>query len=276
LVYPANGATGIPLTPILIWTHKCIPDSFRLQIATDSLFINKITDQSGITVASYAVLPATMLTNTKYYWRVYGVNVAGTGKWSIVSNFTTLSTLTLVFTEFTGSYNNLHNLINLEWKTSGETNNHYFIIERSTDALVFNPIGNVPALSPQPEQNRYWFADMHPPGGNVFYRLKQVDADGKFSYSNTITVVEKISADALLLFPNPVKDICTLQLPDSRNGFLVTITDEVGSVLLKITGKAYERTVTLNLEKLPPGSYAIRAVELKTGRRLLKKIVRGE
>ncbi len=89
LLTPANGATNIARNTTLTWMHKCMPDSFRIQIAPDTLFTNIVADQSVTGVTSYQTISGALQPGTKYYWRVNGVNAAGKGKWSQVSVFTT-------------------------------------------------------------------------------------------------------------------------------------------------------------------------------------------
>ncbi len=89
LVSPANNATGIPLTPTLTWVQKCLPDSFRLQIATDSMFGNIVLTQGNISITTVTFTDGILVGTNKFYWRVAGVNKAGVGKWSTVNNFTT-------------------------------------------------------------------------------------------------------------------------------------------------------------------------------------------
>jgi hypothetical protein len=94
LTAPANNATSISLTPGLSWTHQCMPDSFRLQIATDSLFVNILLNQGKITGTSFALPAGILVGANKFYWRVAAVNTAGAGKWSVVNNFSTSSVIT--------------------------------------------------------------------------------------------------------------------------------------------------------------------------------------
>ncbi len=276
LVFPSNGATGIPLTPILVWSHKCIPDSFRLQIATDSLFTNMIANQPGISITNYTILPGVLLANTKYYWRVYGVNAAGPGNWSVVNNFTTLSILATTYIDLAGTYNNANHFIDLAWITVNDINNHHFIVERSADGIVFNAIGTIPALFPASAQNQYQYQDKNPLNGNNFYRIKQVDVDGKYSYSKTITVTTKNAGYELLVFPNPVKNICILQLPDAKDVFSITLSNAAGAVLLKINSKINEQQVPVGMQGLAPGIYSIRVIGLKTGSAMTRKIIKSE
>jgi hypothetical protein len=277
LVYPVNGATGIPLTPVLIWSHKCIPDSFRLQIATDSLFTAIVTDQPGIITTNYTVLPGSLLANKKYYWRVYAVNAAGVGKWSIVNNFTTISTLAVKYISFNGKYNDSRNTIDLAWTTVNETNDHHFDIEKNTGGIVFTVIGTIPALSASSTQNTYQFSDNTPFAGSNFYRIRQADTDGKYSYSTTITITVKNSTGELVISPNPVKDICTLQLPAlSVNGYSIVISNAAGAVILRTSSKMNEKSIDLDLRQFSPGLYSIRVTDLRTGTSICKKIVKAE
>ena len=276
LVYPANAANNIPLTPILIWSHKCIPDSFRLQIATDSLFATIVKDQPGITITNYTVLPGTLLPGTKYYWRVYGVNAAGFGNWSAVNNFTTLAVLATTYIDLAGTYNSANHLIDLAWITVNDINNHHFVIERSADGIVFNGVGTIPALSSSVPQNSYRFQDKDPLTGNNFYRIRQVDADGKYSYSKIITVSTNHAGDELIVFPNPVKNICTLQFPHTKSTFVIMISNAEGATLVKINSKINEQWVPVSMQGFAPGIYSIRVVDLKTGSVMTKKIIKSE
>ena len=109
LTIPVNNATGIALTPTLTWTQKCLPDSFRLQIATDSLFSNLVLNQGNISGPAFALAAGILVGANKFYWRVAGINKAGVGNWSTANNFSTNSVIScpggnsFYFTNLTGS-----------------------------------------------------------------------------------------------------------------------------------------------------------------------------
>ena len=275
LNFPSNNAIGISLTPALTWTAPCMADSFRLQIATDSLFTAVVKDQSTITTTNYTVTTGILNTSTKYFWRVYGVNAAGVGKWSTVYNFTTASVLPLTFISFDGIYNNVLNVIDLHWTTANEINNHHFIIERSTDGISFTAIGTMPASLQPSTQNNYAFQDKNMVTGNNFYRLVQVDVDGRYSYSKIIHVNTTTDlSNELLVFPNPVKAFCTIQLPDPATPYCAMITDEKGAVLLKKNSKEHEKNISFKLSGLAPGVYFVKLIDLRTGVVISKKIIK--
>lgn len=97
------------------------------------------------------------------------------------------------------------NSIKLNWVTATETNNDYFTVEKSTDGYLFETVGNVDGAGNSKETLNYTSVDYNPIDGFNYYRLKQTDFDGNFSYSNIIAVdysKKKILADADV-FPNP-------------------------------------------------------------------------
>jgi N-acetylneuraminic acid mutarotase len=92
LISPVNGSIGVSLIPLLDWNDASGAISYRIQISSDSTFATIQWDTSGITV-SQAQVPAEKLTlSTKYYWRVNATNSVGSGPWSTIWNFTTVTT----------------------------------------------------------------------------------------------------------------------------------------------------------------------------------------
>ena len=275
LTAPANNATGISVTPVLSWTHKCTPDSFRLQIASDSLFTNVVIDQAAITATNYTVPAAILNAVTKYYWRVYAVNAAGTGKWSRTNNFTTAATLPLTFISFTAAYNRNSKLVQLNWVTANEINSLYFIIEKSDDGRAFTTIGNIPAALQTSTYNSYSLNDKNDVSGKKFYRVKQVDAYGSYHYSSIIMVtVNYNSHTGLTVFPNPVRDICTIQMPASLKGYNLVITDAKGQHLLQINSLINQKSIAINFNRFASGAYYIRLTDIQTGVCIKQKIIK--
>jgi hypothetical protein len=91
LVAPPNGATNIPLTPMLYWNSSPGASSYRLQLARSSSFNSPIFDT--ITTSTQIAIPPGILNfMTVYYWRLSIINCAGTGQWSAIWVFVTNST----------------------------------------------------------------------------------------------------------------------------------------------------------------------------------------
>ncbi|HEY5125231.1 MAG TPA: T9SS type A sorting domain-containing protein, partial [Ignavibacteria bacterium] len=87
LVAPPNNSTNQPPTVLLDWDSLASASSYRIQIATDSLFNSMIYDTSGVTRSYLQMRPFILFANVKYFWRINAVNLAGTGPWSVVWNF---------------------------------------------------------------------------------------------------------------------------------------------------------------------------------------------
>ena len=105
---------------------------------------------------------------------------------------------------------------NLNWATASEINNSHFEIERSYDGRAFETVGEVAGNGNSQHQITYRYLDemISPTENNVFYRLKQVDFDGAFEYSD----IRVVRFDALgnhlnlVAYPNPITDDLTLMV----------------------------------------------------------------
>jgi hypothetical protein len=95
--------------------------------------------------------------------------------------------------------------VELDWLTYSEIRNDYFIIERSTDGISFQSIGEVAGSGDSFEEIKYYFTDENPPGVDiVYYRLKQVDFDGTESVHDIRSVrLKNIDFLSLQIIPNP-------------------------------------------------------------------------
>jgi hypothetical protein len=115
-------------------------------------------------------------------------------------------TLPVALSSFTASL--VKNQHQLNWSTSSETNNAGFEIESSLDGINFNKIGFVASKGTNSNQNlNYTFQDKLAQYGTTYYRLKQLDLDGKFSYSDTRFINNQLSAlRGVKVYPNPTED----------------------------------------------------------------------
>ncbi|MCX6290527.1 MAG: hypothetical protein NT126_02030, partial [Bacteroidetes bacterium] len=96
-----------------------------------------------------------------------------------------------------------------DWSTASEINNDYFTLERSSNGLEFYEIGKIRGAGNSSVTLNYSFPDEHPLTGISYYRLKQTDFDGRFSYSPVVMISYK-KDQKFYLYPNPSKDIVYL------------------------------------------------------------------
>jgi hypothetical protein len=145
--------------------------------------------------------------------------------------------LPIQLSSFTGSYSN--GLATLNWQTSQELNSDHFELFRSYDGVDFTSVTKIKSAGISNTIKNYSFQD-HVSGSNhVYYRLKQVDKDGKESYSSTVSLSMGANLGANI-FPNPF-----------TNNFTVTINSAKTSVAtLKIQNTSgqvvYSKNINLN------------------------------
>jgi hypothetical protein len=137
----------------------------------------------------------------------------------------------------------------LEWTTQYEKNNARFDIERSRDeSLSFAKIGSVHSATNPDIENHYSFLDPAPWPGINYYRLKQVDMDGKWTYSKTISVDN--SREELIVFPNPANNQIWIGRQSKASTFV--ITNNAGQTLKSGSTGGDEY---IDIHDLPAGIY---------------------
>ncbi|GAB1348092.1 hypothetical protein MASR1M107_03030 [Ignavibacteriales bacterium] len=149
----------------------------------------------------------------------------------------------------------------LDWTTATETNNLGFEVERSTDGLSFNKIGFVKGAGSTTDKQAYKFVDNSAPTGTIYYRLRQIDLNGEFAYSNSVEV-DIATANTFSLqqnFPNPFNPSTTIKfsLPTAAK-VNITVYDMMGSEVTKIADKDFaagSHQLNFNAANLASGSY---------------------
>ena len=152
--------------------------------------------------------------------------------------------------------------VRLAWAIASEQNSTAFDVERSTDGRTFAAIGTVAAAGSSSSARSYGFEDHQVPKSlsppvPLYYRLKQVDADGSFSYSPVRVVGLKGAAEGLSLFPNPATTGATLT--DTTPSSLVQVYDALSRLVTSATADASGTAALALPAGLPTGVYVVRA-----------------
>ncbi len=180
----------------------------------------------------------------------YTLSADSTGYNFIVSRFNETAALPIKLASFTGVLNK--NTVELNWVTASEFNSSYFSVERS-GGLSFAAIGKVNCQGNSNQLQQYTFADLQPLQGNNYYRLKQVDKDGKFAYSNTVHIVLG-TLPYLKAYPNPAKNSVSISgLGPSAS---LSLIDVSGKTIRQSVANG--NTCAFNIQSLAPGIYFIR------------------
>lgn len=101
---------------------------------------------------------------------------------------------------------NLTDKVELNWATASEFENDFFTIERSSDGLNFNPIEFIEGAGTTHTTHHYHTFDQQPLAGQSYYRLKQTDINGMYTYSETVSINRHQKMDELVVYPNPATE----------------------------------------------------------------------
>lgn len=184
----------------------------------------QITDASSAnnSIAAIALL------DDKLYVAGYGQYPGNLG---VVARYLIASggPLPVTLIDFEGSLKN--KIVLLEWQTASEHNLSHFTIERSSDGRIFNRnINSVNALGNSNTKIHYSTVDNQPLNGYNYYRLKSVDIDGKFKYSQIVAVNNR-SIFTLQINPNPATNMLFLKINSNSEKTNYQIIDVMGRKL---------------------------------------------
>lgn len=170
----------------------------------------------------------------------------------------------------------------LLWVTASELNNDRFIIEKSPDGINFFPIGQVPGHGTTSVVHNYTFNDPNPFNGYNYYRLKQVDFDGTFSYSNIILI--DVSAAVVVnetrlenVYPNPTGgDLHVVMAVAKPGNMTLKVYNIIGELLHKdAVGFEKGRNIyVLNTDRFAEGTYVLIVEDPESGKAFSAKFIK--
>ena len=150
-------------------------------------------------------------------------------------------------------------IVKTDWITASEKNNDYFTVERSRDALQFEPIANIDGAGNSTILRFYSFDDTKPPAGLSYYRLKQTDYDGTVAYSRVVPV--KFRNAQITVFPNPASGTFFIDFSAMEDAtFDLKLIDMSGRVVMenRLSLEAgSERLAEIRTDRLAKGLYSV-------------------
>lgn len=162
--------------------------------------------------------------------------------------------------------------VQIDWETASETNNDYFIVERSPNGLDWEELEKVDGVGNSTSLQRYQAFDYHAYTPIAYYRLKQVDLDGEHVYSEIRAVsINKTSNNFLSVYPNPTTDQVTLKAEAIEELSTIRLFNSLGKEVtpaVKVLGKN-QTNMILDLSNLSSGVYYI---QTKTRRIIIQKV----
>lgn len=181
------------------------------------------------------------------------IEVSGFSNFHVINENTGI-TVPVSLADFHGFQRN--RIIHLNWNTYSEINNQGFDVQRLNEQNNWVTIGFVNGHGNSDQEFNYQFDDIDPNIGTNYYRLKQIDFNGHFSYSKTISVDFDKETDGLYIYPNPASDYVQIKNPSSSN-INFEIYDLAGK-LLKESAVEKNSEVRLSLANLDNGTYFLR------------------
>ncbi len=176
-------------------------------------------------------------------------------------NFSVDGTLPLTWLSFTAERSGTNNAL-LKWTTANEINNNHFDIERSTDGTSFNKVATMAAGKNSSAQQQYSYLDKLMPKGIYYYRIKQVDNDGHYTYSAQVRVTIDASGVSWSFVPNPAKDHITISIMTGVNPTAISISDASGKTVYANNNAAQLAAGSLDipLHRFANGTYFIKVI----------------
>ncbi len=154
-----------------------------------------------------------------------------------------------------------NSVVRLNWQTATETNNSHFEIQRSHDGIVFERLEQMPGAGNSSRERTYTTLDPKPYKGLSYYRLKQVDFDGNFAFSDIVTVMISPTGSVEIKvenYPNPASDVLYLninstEILEAELNFMNTVGQRVRQEKLSLSNGLNK--IKLDISELIPGYY---------------------
>jgi hypothetical protein len=196
----------------------------------------------------------------------FEVTLPGTSQFGTWALSNVISPLPIELLTFEAQWKN--GVVNLYWITATEKNNDYFTVEKSERGDNFIPFKNIPGAGNSTQALTYQTIDSEPFREITYYRLKQTDYDGSFTYSPIRAVKSEQKKSASGIYPNPATRDVYIILSADDAGLPVILSDPSGSVRMVSKAESADRPLYWNIESLPAGLYFI-----KTGSGVVHKLV---
>ena len=159
-------------------------------------------------------------------------------------------------------------VISLNWSTEFEIDAKEFIVERA-EGTEFRRVGTIPSNVNSSTKKSYSFNDRNENAGNTYYRLKNVDLDGKFTYSQIRTVKGYGTTDDVTVFPNPARSNSKISVVGVTANSSIQLLDFSGKVLKNIISNTVN---SIDLSGVKNGTYLIRIIDKLTNEVVNKKL----
>lgn len=227
---PANGIVNLEMLGIHV--SNC---NIKITNSSNNIVLFANTNGKG-----YISITNTFVTAGTYYLSISALAEEKSWQFSYSIKYTFIQSVPLTLLDFKASIKEGQTFLN--WKTENEINTEKFVIERSLNSIDWNVLGTTSA-----GKNSYDFIDNRPINGINFYRLKMMDKDGSYTYSEIRQVIF-IFKNHFVIAPNPAVEYADILFKDFVNFGQVTVFDLMGK---KVFNK---EIIALKSLRIPTGN----------------------
>lgn len=173
----------------------------------------------------------------------------------------------------------LDGMNHLHWSTGAEENNNYFAVERSRDGEAFDSIGTVEGAGTSITQSNYQFIDANPMVGRNYYRVRQVDHDGNYTYTHIILLENSVVGFAIdAVYPNPTNGLTNVDIMGNEGSIIEwQVVDAMGRLLIHDRTSIHQgkNTFSFDLSGFANGLYYLACSNSANNVKLFEKVVKN-
>jgi hypothetical protein len=207
---------------------------------------------SGVQVNLTGLIPGNL-----YYFRIFGSATPVSQRTGLYCFCGTTGLSNVILPVVTKDFKGVvaGNKIRLSWTTTYEKDNRYFELERSNDGNNFTSLSRISSSGPSMTEHNYQYTDDNAASGNNYYRLKQVDGNGKYTYSDVI-LVKSVVVKSFTVLTDPVMRSLKITVAANTNLAIYNANGMLQQNLYLQAG-----THTISTAQFAPGIYVVRAKE---------------
>lgn len=148
----------------------------------------------------------------------------------------------------------------IKWATESESNTKQFEIEHSSNTISYSTIGKVTATGNSSVTKHYQFLQHHPVAGKNYYRIKQIDLDGRFTYSSVIVIDVKDENNSISVWPNPAQQFIKISFSSPQQKTRLRLFNQQGQLVQHQILSAGLLQQNIDVSKLAAGVYIVQLV----------------
>jgi hypothetical protein len=252
----ANGTTQLPIT-ITLYDAGGAPLANQPVTVSITSGQGTLSTLSGTTNSSGQLLDN--LSTTKVGTMTI-TSVAGFGGVTAASNYTGITTLPILISDFTGQAQNTQTV--LSWDITSVDNGKDIVILRSSDGINFDSIGVVNVDGQVSLLGQHTFDDQSPLPGKNYYRLHLVNTDGTSSFSTIVGVTfgQAAAASNITILGNPLTNELRLSGLTGEKG-MVVIYDAMGRIMQEASTEGVTGILSISCQNLRAGQYFAKIIQ---------------